>query len=176
MEGEDFAMGVSTGLVESEVAPHLIGAVEITDVYSPTTIIVAGHRDEVVQSIEACVAAGADDSMLLPVTAPFHSTALRSVRAANAAALDGVALSVPSIPVISAVSAGVLETAEDVREELVTNVSTPMRWFDVMTTLLERGAGAFYEAGRSRRLATLVQRRLPELEHVGSIRQWQVEA
>lgn len=161
-DGKRYSMGVVSGLDELAVKSALVGSVEVTDIYSPTTLILAGLTEEVAASTAACSSAGAEDTMLLPVSAPFHSTALGGVRSGNETAVAEVRLQRPVIPVISAVTAGRLDDVRAVRAELVGNVATPMRWFDTMVTLMDAGVDTFYECGLSQRLVNVARRMIPE--------------
>jgi len=176
VEGQHYAMGVVSGLDETEASACFAGTVEATDVYSPITIILAGLTTEVTQSLAACMAAGAEDTMLLPVSAPFHSTALSGIRGANLAAVETITIVAPEVRVISAISAAPLKTAEEVRREIIANVVTPMRWFATMLTVIQSGATAYYECGLSPRLTNVARRMMPENQNIENFLDFELTA
>lgn len=160
VEGHSFAMGAVIGLSEVEVRACLLDPVEITDVYSPSTLILAGPSDRVNQVIEACGGSGALETLLIPVSAPFHSTALQGVTIGNEESMLGVEVRPPSCLVVSATTGELLRTPVDVRDEVCSNVSSPMHWFATLNCLLDLGVKRFFECGRSQRLTNSVRREL----------------
>jgi len=160
-EGTAYATGAVLGLPDERVeaeAERTGGAVEVTDVYAPGTVLVAGPAAAVEAFLERSLAQGAAETKLIPVTAPFHSTALRPLEGSIEALVRPLAVSAPRCPIVSAGTRRVLTDAEGVREELTRNVSRPMAWLATVEALLAMGVALFLEAGTSRRLSRMIQR------------------
>ncbi|MBT3325911.1 MAG: ACP S-malonyltransferase [Gemmatimonadales bacterium] len=160
VEGVSYAMGAVMGLEEARVRACLDGPVEVTDVYSPSTLIIAGPSEVVDTVLSDCTEAGAEETLLIPVTAPFHSTALSGVVSGNRDTVASVTTSDPKRVVVSAIDGKPLESAADVRREIANNVASPMSWFSTLNVLLDLGTERLYECGRSQRLTNNARREL----------------
>jgi malonyl CoA-acyl carrier protein transacylase len=173
----DYAMGVIVGLTRDDVQARVTAqhpALEITDVYAPKTIITAGPRQAIVALVDECLAAdGIEEAYPMPVTAPFHATALRAIEPRIEALLDGFDVRAPRMPIVSAITQRPLRTADDIRWELANNIWHPMAWFATVSTLVDAGVGVFVEAGTSVRLAEHARRACPETAIVLDYRDYQ---
>lgn len=165
--GTDYATGAVIGLDQAVLAELLLPQVEVTDVYSLETLLVAGPGPSVAAVLEGCEKAGAYETKLIPVSAPFHSTALQFLEDQFFQIVDGIEVRAPRIPIVSAGTQQQLTTPAEIREELGRNASRPMRWFATIQTLVDAGAERFFECGASPRLRRMTQREFPELAAVG---------
>lgn len=156
--GAVFGMGEAA--VEREVAR--VGAgVEVTDVNGPLSILVTGGAGPVNAVVEACVREGAAETRVIPVTAPFHSSAMAGAEPAIEVLLQSVPLADPRVPLVSCGTRRLLATAGDVREELARNISRPLNWYETMRTLVGLQVGLFLECGTSKRLKGMAKREVP---------------
>jgi [acyl-carrier-protein] S-malonyltransferase len=102
--------------------------------------------------------------MLLPVSAPFHSSLLRPAAERLAAYLADVAVQEPQIPVINNVDvASVLEPA-GIRDALARQACRPVRWVEVIHAMAAAGADRVIECGPGKVLAGLTKRIVPSLD------------
>jgi [acyl-carrier-protein] S-malonyltransferase len=155
-------LGVDLPVAEEVCAEAAQGlVVSIANINSPGQIVIAGHRVAVERAVRAAAARGAKKSVLLPVSAPFHSPLMKPAADRLAGALEAVPVAAPRIPVVRNVDAGITSTAEDVRPFLVRQVASPVRWVDCVERLAEAGAAAFVEVGPGRVLTGLLKRTLP---------------
>jgi [acyl-carrier-protein] S-malonyltransferase len=134
--------------------------VGVANINSPGQIVIAGHRSAVERAVKAAAERGGKKSVLLPVSAPFHSALMKPAADRLAAELERVAVSAPRFPVVRNVDAGVTTSAEDVKPFLVRQVASPVRWTDCLERLSREGAGAFLEVGPGRVLSGLLKRTL----------------
>ncbi len=134
--------------------------VGVANINSPGQIVIAGHRAAVDRAVKAAAERGGKKSMLLPVSAPFHSALMKPAADRLAAELEKVSVSAPKIPVVRNVDAGVTTSAEDIKPFLVRQVASPVRWTDCVERLSREGAGAFLEVGPGRVLTGLLKRTL----------------
>ena len=152
-------MGVAADVVEQVCADAAQGeVVEIANVNSELQIVIAGHRTAVERAVALVKERGGRKSVLLPVSAPFHCALMAPAAAGLAAALAGVKVSDPAIPVVRNVDGSVTRRAADVVPLLLRQLASPVRWTDCVQRLAAEGASAFIEVGPGRVLSGLVKR------------------
>jgi [acyl-carrier-protein] S-malonyltransferase len=152
-------MGVAAGVVEQVCADAAQGeVVEIANVNSQLQIVIAGHRSAVERAVALAKERGGRKSVLLPVSAPFHCALMAPAAEGLAAALAGVKVSDPAIPVVRNVDGSVTRRGADVVPLLLRQVASPVRWTDCVQRLAAEGASAFVEVGPGRVLSGLVKR------------------
>jgi [acyl-carrier-protein] S-malonyltransferase len=133
----------------------------------PGNIAVSGHNAACERIAEA-VQAGAMKAVPLAVAGAFHTPIMDSAVERLRAALGGVAMSKPRIPVVSNVDARPHDDPEEIRQLLIRQVISPVRWEDSMRYLIGQGFNLFYEIGPGRVLRGLLRRidRKAECENV----------
>jgi malonate decarboxylase epsilon subunit len=157
----EYGMGAVMGLTVDEVRQVMSAAkshTEVSDICGKRAVILSGARSEIEDVLDGCIAFGAMNAKLLPVSLPFHSTLLRSAEPHIRELLRTFKLRPPRVPIVSAITQEVLVNGDDVREELARNVSHPMNWFATMQKLLELGVNQMYECGLSESLTNLATR------------------
>jgi [acyl-carrier-protein] S-malonyltransferase len=132
--------------------------VEPVNFNSPGQLVIAGHRTAVERAIEAAKARGAKRGMLLPVSAPFHSSLLRPAAERLAARLAEVEFRAPSIPVLHNVDVAEHRTPEAIRAALAKQAASAVRWTDTVRAIAARGVTDVIEAGPGRVLAGLARK------------------
>ena len=138
--------------------------VEAVNFNAPEQIVIAGHRAAVERAIALATAKGAKRGVLLPVSAPFHSSLLKPAALRLAEKLAGVAVRAPGIPVLHNVDVRQSTTAEGVREALARQAASPVRWVDTIQAFAARGVTHVVECGPGRVLAGLNKRIARELK------------
>lgn len=145
-------MAAILGLSDEQVlevctAASAAGIVEPANFNCPGQIVIAG---EVAAVEEACVLAkeaGAKRAMILAVSAPFHCSMLRPAGVKLAASLEKITLHDMAIPVVANVTGMFIASTADVKDLLVRQVSSPVRWEDCVRTLIDAGTDTFVEIG-----------------------------
>jgi len=118
----------------------------------PGQVVIAGATAGVEKAAEALRAAGAVKCVMLPVSAPFHSTLMAPAAKKLAAELDRVEIADASIPVVANVT-GELETnAADIKQNLVIQADHPVKWEDCVAAMKAFGADTYVEAGPGKTL------------------------
>ena len=154
-------LGVDLAVAEQACAEAAQGeVVGVANINSPGQIVIAGHRAAVERAVAAAAARGGKKSVMLPVSAPFHSALMKPAADRLAAELERVEVSAPRIPVVRNVDGGVTTTADEVKPFLVQQVASPVRWTDCTERLAREGATAFLEVGPGRVLTGLLKRTL----------------
>ena len=125
---------------------------------APGQVVVSGDRAAVERAVELARARGAKRAILLPVSAPFHCALMAPAAAAVERALAGVALSAPAVPLIANVAAGPVTNPEEIRRNLVRQVTATVRWRESVAWLGKAGVNLFVEIGAGRVLSGLAKR------------------
>jgi [acyl-carrier-protein] S-malonyltransferase len=136
------------------------GIVSPANLNTPTQIVVSGEVAGVERLLELASEAGAERVVRLQVGAAFHSELMRPAQARMAEAMEDVAWSDPSVPLASNASGRLVATAGEVRQALVDQIASPVRWVDCARALAAAGADTFLELGPGRVLAGLIRQTL----------------
>ena len=138
--------------------------VEPVNFNGPEQIVIAGHKDAVERALEIAAAKGAKKGVLLPVSAPFHSSLLRPAAERLAAHLAGVTLRTPEIPVLHNVDVTVRPGADAIRVALAQQAASPVRWVETIEAFAARGVTHVVECGPGRVLTGLNKRIVREVK------------
>ncbi len=124
---------------------------------SPGQIVISGHKEAVERAAAAAKDAGAKRAVLLPVSAPFHSSLLQPAAARLESDFQRIGFSGLGIPLVTNVDAEVIETPQAARDALLRQVPAPVRWEESMRKLIELGCDCFIEVGPGKVLAGLLR-------------------
>jgi len=125
---------------------------------APGQIVIAGHKDAVARAGERAKALGAKRAIPLAVSAPFHCPLMKPAEDRLAPELRALSMHDPAFPVVANVDADPKRTAADSVEALVRQVSSPVRWEDVVRRLIAEGVTTFVELGPGAVLAGLIKK------------------
>ena len=139
------------------------GAVQAVNFNCPGQIVIAGTTVAVQKAAEALKAAGAKRTILLPVSAPFHSTLLRPAAQRLALELDKVEFHEPVIPVVANVNGEVSTSKDGIKELLVSQAASPVLWEDCVATVAKFGASVSVEVGPGKVLTGFTKKIAPEI-------------
>jgi [acyl-carrier-protein] S-malonyltransferase len=143
----------------AEARAELAGrVVSPANLNAPGQVVVAGHADAVARAGELAKAAGAKRVIPLAVSAPFHCALMKPAEDRLAPLLRALPTQQPRIPVVANVDAEPKTTAPDAVDALIRQVSSPVRWEDVVKRLVAEGARTFVELGPGNVLAGLVKK------------------
>ncbi|OLD30816.1 MAG: [acyl-carrier-protein] S-malonyltransferase [Candidatus Rokubacteria bacterium 13_1_20CM_2_68_19] len=152
-------MGLELAQVEVLCAETARGeVVEVANVNSPQQIVIAGHRAAVERAVALAADRGGKKSVMLPVSAPFHCALMRPAAERLATMLADVTILEPKIPVVRNVDGGISRTGAEVKDALLRQVASPVRWTACVQRLAAAGATTFVEVGPGRVLSALVKR------------------
>jgi [acyl-carrier-protein] S-malonyltransferase len=125
---------------------------------APGQIVIAGHAQAVTRAGNRARALGAKRAIPLAVSAPFHCPLMKPAEDRLAPELRALAAKDPAFPVVANVDALPKTTAAESIEALIRQVSSPVRWEDVVTRLIADGATTFVELGPGSVLAGLIKK------------------
>ncbi len=132
--------------------------VEPANFNDPKQTVIAGSKAGVDLACEKLKALGAKRALLLPVSAPFHSSLMRPAAEALREKLASVTLHTPRIPVVNNIDVTVQTDAAAIRDALYRQAFGPVRWVEVTQALKARGLTHIIECGPGKVLAGLVKR------------------
>ena len=127
-------------------------------------IVLSGHAAAIERAITLAREAGARRAVRLAVSAPFHCSLMQPAADRLAAALAGVAVAAPRVPVVANVTAEPTQDAARIKELLVAQVTAPVRWEESIQTIAKLGVTRAYELGSGAVLKGLVKRIAPAVE------------
>lgn len=153
---------VALGAACAEAAQGQI--VEPVNFNAPGQIVIAGHREAVERAIVAAKAKGAKRGVLLPVSAPFHSSLLKPAAERLAAYLADVSIASPTVPVLHNVDAKTAADGAGVRNALAKQAASPVRWVETVQAFIAGGVTHVVECGPGTVLCGLCRRIAPEVE------------
>lgn len=132
--------------------------VEPVNFNAPGQLVIAGSRAAVERAMAAAKANGARRAVLLPVSAPFHSSLMKPAAEKLAMRLADVDFQRPSIPVLHNVDVQEHATPEAMRRVLAQHAASPVRWAQTIQAMKARGITHIAECGPGRVLTGLVER------------------
>ena len=152
-------LGLDAGAVAAACAEAAHGqVVEPVNFNTPEQIVIAGHREAVERAIAAATARGAKRGVLLPVSAPFHSSLMKPAGERLAARLAEVPFASPAIPVVQNVDAEAKSDPDGIRAALALQAASPVRWVETIQAFASRGVTQIVECGPGRVLTGLNKR------------------
>jgi [acyl-carrier-protein] S-malonyltransferase len=163
------AMAAILGLDDAGVAAACAEAaqgqcVEPVNYNAPSQVVIAGHREAVERAVAAAKARGAKRAMLLPVSAPFHSSLLKPAAERLAARLADTPIAAPAIPVLHNVDVQEKPLPDAIRAALAQQAASPVRWVQTVEAIAARGVTHVVECGPGKVLAGLNRRIAPDLQ------------
>jgi [acyl-carrier-protein] S-malonyltransferase len=129
----------------------------------PGQIVIAGHFQAVERAIERVKQEG-KKAVLLPVSAPFHSPLMKPAGERLEKALEGIVVKDLKVPVVTNVEAKINSSKERVKELLVAQVSSPVRWEESIRRMIDDEIEQVLEIGPGKVLTGLMKRINPKTE------------
>ena len=129
----------------------------------PGQIVIAGHTKAIERAMER-VKQNGKKAVALPVSAPFHSPLMKPAGERLGKVLEGITIQDLKIPVVTNVEADINQSKERVKELLVTQVSSPVRWEESMQKISGNGIEQILEIGPGKVLSGLMKRINPKVE------------
>lgn len=148
-------LGVEGTAIRQALSRVKSGVVEVANWNSPEQVVIAGDKGAVQEALDIMKAPKA---VLLPVSAPFHSSLMRSAEEKLGPDLDRTEFQDPRFPIVTNVEAKVIRTGPEARDALKRQVSRPVLWLQTMEVMKGEGLSRFLELGPGKVLAGLVKR------------------
>lgn len=138
--------------------------VEAVNFNAPQQVVIAGHRVAVERAAAVMKRKGAKRALLLPVSAPFHSSLLKPAAERLAQALADIELKAPTIPVVNNVDVALVSAPSEIRSALARQACLPVRWVESVRRIAAAPVRFIIECGPGRVLAAMTRRIAPEIE------------
>jgi len=132
--------------------------VEAVNFNAPSQVVIAGHKPAVERGTAAAKAKGAKRAVMLPVSAPFHSSLLRPAADKLRSYLVNISVSAPRIPVVNNVDVKIENDPQRIRDALARQACKPVRWVEVVRHMAGMGVTHVVECGPGKVLAGLTRR------------------
>lgn len=121
----------------------------------PGQIVIAGEKDAVARAIDACKEAGAKRAVPLPVSVPSHCALMKPAAEQLAAKLADIEIQQPAIPVVQNVSAQIPASVDELKENLLAQLYSPVLWTNSVQAMVSQGIEQTVECGPGKVLSGL---------------------
>lgn len=157
------AMAAILGLEDAQVIEACAQAaqgevVSAVNFNSPGQVVIAGHSTAVARAVEAAKQLGAKRAVLLPVSVPSHCSLMAPAAQRLADYLNDVEIRTPSIPVFNNVDVKLSDKPQEIRDALVRQLVSPVRWVEIIRAMAGNGVNVVVECGPGKVLAGLNKR------------------
>jgi len=152
-------MGIDANRVEELCREASVeGVVEPANYNCPGQLVIAGSTRAVNKAVETARSFGAKRAVLLPVSGPFHSSLLKPASHKLKEALENVTIYPAQIPVVANYTAETETYPEEIRQNLINQVSGAVRWQQSVEKLIALGVNTFVEVGPGKVLSGLIKK------------------
>jgi [acyl-carrier-protein] S-malonyltransferase len=151
-------MGISPAVVQDACKRAAEGEIcTAANLNSPEQTVISGNASAVKRAVEIASQLGAKRSMMLAVSAPFHSALMMPAQEKLEKDLRATTFSDLQVPLVTNVDADTIRKGDEAREALIRQVSMTVRWQESMRLLLDEGVNTFVEVGPGRVLTGLMR-------------------
>ncbi len=156
-------LGLDDAIVE-EVCASVNGVVVAANYNCPGQLVISGAVEAVNEACEKMKAAGAKRALVLPVGGAFHSPLMEPARQELEAAIAATLFSNPICPVYQNVTASAISNPDEIKKNLVAQLTAPVRWTQSVKAMTSDGATTYIEVGPGKVLQGLVKKISPDTE------------
>lgn len=132
--------------------------VEAVNFNAPAQVVIAGHKRAVERACEAAKVKGAKRALALPVSAPFHSSLLKPASDRLRDYMEKLTFAAPQIPLINNVDVAIVQDVAGIKDALVRQAASPVRWVETVQKMAAEGVAHFVECGPGKVLTGLTKR------------------
>jgi [acyl-carrier-protein] S-malonyltransferase len=132
--------------------------VEMFNVNGPGQIVLSGEKEKIRHATEIATEVTGGETMTLNVAGAFHSSLMEPAGIQFAEFLQGISFQVPRIKVMGNVTSEVMSNPERIKELLIQQIVSPVRWCDCMNTAKREGIIHFYQCGAGKTLVNMAKR------------------
>ncbi len=137
------------------------GAVSPANYNSPGQTVIAGNAGAVTRGMNLCKEAGAKRALPLKMSVPSHCALMEPARKQLEQELAGLTFQPAKIPIVQNVTGDICSDPEQIRQNLVAQLCSPVRWIDCVETIHSAGIDSFLECGPGKVLSGLIKRIVP---------------
>lgn len=156
-------LGLEDEKVE-QICSEIKGVVVPANYNCPGQLVISGEIRAVEEACEKLKAAGAKRAIILQVGGAFHSPLMEPARQELKAAIEKTPFHTPSCPIYQNVSATGVQSAEEIKQNLIQQLTAPVRWTQSVRQMYQDGATTFIECGPGKVLQGLVKKIIPDAQ------------
>ncbi|APW43645.1 ACP S-malonyltransferase [Rhodoferax saidenbachensis] len=171
-EAVPVGVGAMAAILGMDATKVIAGCAEVTEAFGPSSTeiveavnfndpaqtVIAGSKAAVDKACELLKANGAKRALLLPVSAPFHSSLMKPAAEKLKARLEDIEIATPQITLINNIDVAVEVDADRIRDALYRQAFGPVRWVECVQALKARGLTTLVECGPGKVLAGMAKR------------------
>lgn len=150
-------LGLDDAIVE-KICASTQGVVVAANYNCPGQLVISGEIDAINKACESLKEAGARRALVLPVGGAFHSPLMEPAREELATAIENTTFSKPNCPIYQNVTASAIINETDIKANLISQLTAPVRWTQSVQQMIEDGATLFTEVGPGNVLQGLVKK------------------
>lgn len=150
-------LGLEDNIVE-EVCDQTPGIVVAANYNCPGQLVISGEIDAINKACEMLTEKGARRALVLPVGGAFHSPLMEPAREQLAAAIENTTFSNPICPIYQNVTASAVSDASDIKNNLIAQLTAPVRWTQTIQQMIADGGTEFIELGPGKVLQGLMRK------------------
>ena len=150
-------LGLEDTIVE-ESCVEIDGVVVAANYNCPGQLVISGEFKAVEKACKVLTEKGAKRAILLPVGGGFHSPMMEPARTELAAAIEATQFSTPSCPVYQNVTASAVIDAEEIKKNLMIQLTAPVKWTQTIQAMIADGGTEFIEVGPGKVLQGLMRK------------------
>ncbi|MGB0869587.1 MAG: ACP S-malonyltransferase [Flavobacteriales bacterium] len=150
-------LGLEDAVVEN-VCNEIDGVVVAANYNCPGQLVISGEIEAIEKACEILKEKGARRALVLPVGGAFHSPLMEPAREDLAKAIENTTFNTPICPVYQNVKASGVTDANEIKENLISQLTAPVKWTQTMIQMIEDGIESFTEVGPGKVLQGLVKK------------------
>jgi [acyl-carrier-protein] S-malonyltransferase len=154
--------------IVEEICASIDGVVVAANFNCPGQLVISGEYKAVELACEKMKEAGAKRALILPVGGAFHSPMMEPAREVLAAAIEATTFSTPTCPVYQNVTATAVSSADEIKKNLIIQLTAPVKWTQSVQQMIKDGATSFTEVGPGKVLVGLVNKIDKEVETISA--------
>jgi len=156
-------LGLEDSIVE-KICAETPGIVVAANYNCPGQLVISGEIEAVELACEKLKEAGARRALMLPVGGAFHSPLMEPAREELAAAIDNTIFATPSCPIYQNVTTTAVNSPEEVKKNLMLQLTAPVKWTQSVQHMVKDGATIFTEIGPGKVLQGLIRKIEPTVQ------------
>lgn len=161
-------LSLDDAIVE-KICAETEGIVVAANYNCPGQLVISGEIEAINKACAALTAAGARRALVLPVGGAFHSPLMEPAREQLAAAIENTTFSKPNCPIYQNVTANAIKDENAIKANLISQLTSPVRWTQSVQQMIADGAKHFTEVGPGKVLQGLVKKINAEVETTSAI-------
>lgn len=152
--------------IVEDICASIDGVVVAANYNCPGQLVISGETKAVELACEKMKEAGAKRALILPVGGAFHSPMMEPAREELAAAIEATTFNTPTCPVYQNVTASAVSDPGEIKKNLITQLTAPIRWTQSVQQMIADGATQFTEVGPGKVLMGLINKINKDVETI----------